>query len=177
MRKRIAIIGQSKGALSDSVMSKVYEIGKHLAKEKCVVMSGGCRGYPHEAIRGCFDNDGITFAVSPARDQAEHTKKYEFPIDSFSTVAYTGSGIPKRNYELVNQADAVIMVAGKIGTLNEFTVAFSKKKPVAVLGDSGGVSSMVAEIEKVCSHPGEGNTIIFEKEPEQLVKKLLGKLK
>ena len=48
-------------------------------------------------------------------------------------IMYTGSGYSGRNLQLTRTSDAVIVGCGRIGTLNEFTIAFEDNKPIGVL--------------------------------------------
>ena len=61
-------------------------------------------------------------------------------MDYHDLIIYTGFDYSGRNLLLVRSADAVIEVCGRIGTLNEFTIAFEDQKPVGVLEHCGGTS-------------------------------------
>jgi len=144
----IAVIGQSKGNLNDDVLAKARRIGEHIAANKARLLFGGCMGYPYEAAKGA----GNAVAISPASSVEEHKNKYGFPDDV--EIELTGAGIPGRNLLLVEKADRVIMIGGKIGTLNEFTLAYHLNRPIAVLEESGGVAALVRDIDRKCSKPG-----------------------
>ena len=74
---------------------------------------------------------------------------------------------------VVKEADAVIMISGQIGTLNEFTIAFYAKKPIGVLTGSGGITEIVKQIAEYCDTVGEKDKIIYDPAPKELVEKLL----
>jgi predicted Rossmann-fold nucleotide-binding protein len=59
---------------------------------------------------------------------------------------YTG-----RNLLLVRSSDAVVMVGGRIGTLNEMTIAIEERKPLGVLLGSGGMTEEVEHVLKALS--------------------------
>jgi len=86
-------------------------------------------------------------------------------------VVYTGFEYGGRNLLLTRSSDAVIVVCGRVGTLNEFTVAFEDQKPIGVLEGSGGTADMVRDI-LLKSHRGMGK-VVFAKDPETLVSRLL----
>lgn len=129
-------------------------------------------GYPYEAAKGAFENNGKVIAISPAKNKEEHLNEYKFPKNNFTEINYTGLGIPGRNLPLVVNSDAVVVISGQIGTLNEFTIAFYHKKPIGILEGSGGITKIVDEIAKICNRVGEKDKIIFERESAILVQKL-----
>ena len=174
---KIAICGQSLPPFDNSILKKSYEIGKQIALNKHDLRFGGCWGYPYEAAKGAFENKGKVVAVSPAKDMEEHVHKYNFPNKNFSEIEYTGLGIPGRNIPLVANSDAIIIISGQIGTLNEFTIAFHQKKPIGILKESGGItnSDIIKNIAEICNKVGEKDNIVYEKEPKKLIKKLTGK--
>ena len=169
---KIAICGSSLAPFDKSVLGKSYEIGKEISINNHVLRFGGCWGYPYEAARGAFESNGKVHAISPAKNRDEHTLQYKFPIRNFTEIKYTGLGIPGRNMPLVIGSDAVIIISGQIGTLNEFTIAFYNSKPIGILKGSGGITSIVKEIADVCNKSGEKDNIAYEKEPKKLVNKL-----
>lgn len=171
---KIAVCGASLPPFDKEIVKKAYEIGKEIAINKHTLRFGGCWGYPYEAAKGAFENNGKVFAISPAKSKEEHINKYKFPYDNFTEIEYTGLGIPGRNIPLVINSDAVIIISGQIGTLNEFTIAFHLKKPIGVLKDSGGITNsyIIKKIAEICNKVGEKDKIVYEKEPKSLIKKL-----
>ena len=177
MKPKIAVIGQSIEPLKKDVMKKARELGKLLAQQRCILFTGGSTGYPYEAVKGCFEDEGETVGLSPAINEEHHKEEYGFPVERFTRLEFTGKGIPERNYDLIDKADAVIMIGGKIGTLNEFTLAFHKKKVIGVLEGSGGIANMIQEIATVCDNSDEKENIIYSSSPEEIITKVLEKLK
>ena len=176
-KTKVAVIGQSKGALKNDVLKKANDVGKHLAEKHCVLYTGGSTGYPYEAVKGCSEAGGEAIGISPAINEEHHIEEYGFPVEGFTQLEYTGKGIPERNFDLISKADAVILIGGKIGSLNEFTLAFHKGSVIGVLMDSGGVANMIQEVATVCSNGDEKENIIYSASPEELVEQVLGKIK
>ena len=110
---KIAICG-SNDASDAEVVKKAFEIGKELANNNVLVLTGAGNGYPYETAKGAFSNDGKVFGVSPAQDEDEHVDEYNFPIDAFTKIEYTDLGIPGMNFPLVEEADAIIIISGQI---------------------------------------------------------------
>ena len=74
---------------------------------------------------------------------------------------------------LVENADAVIIIGGKIGTLNEFTIAFVKGKKIGILSGSGGVVELIPKIAAVCDKRGEGKNIFYSESANELIRKIV----
>lgn len=171
---KIAVCGASLPPFDNGILKKAYEIGRELAQNNHVLRFGGCWGHPYEAAKGAFESKGKVIAISPAKSKEEHINEYKFPHDNFTEIQYTGLGVPGRNLPLVSGSDAIIIISGQIGTLNEFTIAFHLKKPIGVLKNSGGItnSDILEKIAEICNKVGEKDKIVYGKEPKMLVKKL-----
>jgi hypothetical protein len=72
---------------------------------------------------------------------------------------------------LTRSSDAIIVICGRIGTLNEFTIAFEDKKPIGVLVKSGGTADMIKSIVKK-GRRGPGK-IVYDSDPKTLVFKVV----
>lgn len=173
---KIAVCGSSKNS-DKEISRRAFEIGKELAKNHVLVLTGAGNGYPHEAAKGAFSVDGDVFGISPAKDEEEHKQKYGFPIDCFTGMEYTNMGIPGRNFPLIEKADGIILVSGQIGSLNEFTIAFHYSKPIGILSNSGGITAMLKEIAEICDKNGEKGKVVYSEKPKELVNLVLDKLK
>lgn len=169
---KIAVCGSGKGN-DKKLLEQAKQIGKEIAKNKAVIYTGGCWGYPYAAAKAAFQLKGKTVAVSPAKDLEEHKSRYNFPSDIFSEYIFTGLGIPERNYILTKKVDAVIIIDGRIGTLNEFTVAFHEGKIIGVLKGSKGITDLIPKIAEVCNKIGEKEKIIYGEYPKKLVRNII----
>jgi len=72
---------------------------------------------------------------------------------------------------MTRSSDGVIVICGRIGTLNEFTIAFEDDKPIGVLEGTGGTADMIREIVKR-GRRGSGK-IVYDRNPKRLVAKLM----
>jgi hypothetical protein len=118
---------------------------------------------------------GFSVGFSPASSEAAHIKTYKLPIDNFDIIIYTGFDYSGRNLLMTNAADGVIIICGRMGTLNEFTTAFEDQKPIAVLEGSGGVAD---KLKLVATGPHRGvKKIIYERNPRKLVRRLIEAIK
>ena len=94
------------------------------------------------------------------------------PTDVFDLIVYTGFDYSGRNLLMTRAADGIIVVSGRMGTLNEFTIAFEDKKPIGILEGSGGTADRIDDLIKGPQRAIK-RKIIFEKDPKRLVEKLI----
>jgi uncharacterized protein (TIGR00725 family) len=90
-------------------------------------------------------------------------------------IIYTGADYSGRNLILTRSADAVIEICGRVGTLNEFTIAFEDQKPIGILLGTGGITQEIDDILRVSKRGRKG--IVFDTDPARLVKSLIKMLK
>jgi uncharacterized protein (TIGR00725 family) len=155
---------------------KAFEVGRQIVLQDGIVVTGATTGAPYEAARGAKDAGGMSIGISPAASYAAHVKSYKLPTDSFDFIIYTGFDYSGRNLILTKAADAVVIICGGFGTLNEFTIALEDDKPIGVLTHSCGVSDEVyGLLQKVNDphHHGAGK-LVFSDDPEDLIRKLKG---
>lgn len=154
---------------------KARELGRQIIKQGAVFVNGATTGYPYLAALGAKEAGGMTIGFSPAMSYKEHTKKYRLPSEGLDLIVYTGFGYAGRNIFLVRSSDAVVHIAGRIGTLNEFTSAFEDRKVIGVLLGTGGTSSLIDYIVEIANRgPGK---IVYDDDPESLIKKVISLLK
>jgi len=174
MKTKIGVMGSAQGptmSRNDTVM-KAQELGKWIAKTECILVNGACPGLPNEAAIGAKENGGFVLGVSPAFSEKEHVETYKSPENAYDLILYTGMGLMERDILNIRSSDAVILVGGGVGTLNEFTVAYDEGKIVGVLVGTGGISDKIPEVLEMC-HREMGDRIIFDKDPRKLVEKIV----
>ena len=172
---KIAVCG-SNNASDEEIAKKAFEIGKEIANNNSLLLTGAGNGFPYEAAKGAFSNNGRVFGVSPAKNEEEHINTYNFPNDSFTKIEYTNLGIPGRNLLLVKEADAIIIINGQIGSFNEFTIAFNDAKIIGILENSGGITDIIDKIAEICDKKGEKENIVYSSEPKELIALIINKL-
>lgn len=145
--------------------------GREIAKRGHITLTGATIGLPYRAACAAKAEGGISIGFSPAASRLAHVKKYKLPLDNFDAILYTGFEYTGRNLLLVRSSDAVVMVGGRIGTLNELTIAIEERKPVGVLLGSGGMTDEVERVLKAAKRLRTG--IIFSHDPVQLVDELI----
>jgi uncharacterized protein (TIGR00725 family) len=156
-------------------VEKAMEIGRLVAEHDMVLVTGATTGIPYWAAKGAKDAGGIVIGLSPAVSRIAHIKSYRLPTDYHDLIIYTGFDYSGRNLLLTRSADAIITIYGRVGTLNEFTIAFEDKKPQGVLTGTGGESDELEHILKI-AHRGMGK-VIFDPDPKSLIEKVVAMVK
>jgi len=180
MKVKIGVIGSASGPTLEMKKSSemAREVGKWIAKTDCILVNGACPGLPNEAAIACRKEGGFVLGVSPAFSQKEHEENYKSPDMAYDIILFTGMGFMERDIVNIRSADAVIVLGGGIGTLNEFTVAFEEGKTVGVLKGTGGISDHLEEIVKMCDrHEDFEQLVISSEDPRRLVEDTLLRVK
>jgi len=175
-RLKIAVSGAAQISHCAKGVEKLSkEVGREIARQKCILITGATSGVPYFAAKGCKEVDGFSVGFSPATSEAAHVKTYKLPTDAFDIIIYTGFDYTGRNLIMTNAADGVIIICGRMGTLNEFTTAFEDQKPIGVLEGSGGTAD---KIRIIATGPYRGvRKVVYDRNPEKLVRKLITLIK
>lgn len=176
MSYKIAVSG---AALIDHCCQDIKElskeIGREIARQKCVLITGATTGVPYYAALGFKEKGGLSIGFSPAISERAHLRAYKLPVDVFDTIVYTGADYVGRNVIMTKSADGVIIACGRMGTLHEFATAFEIQKPIGILEGTGGTAD---KIRQIAIGPYRGvKKIIYERNPQVLVKKLIEMIK
>jgi len=176
MNYKIAVSGAARISHCCKMIEETSkEVGREIARQKCVLVTGATTGVPYFAALGCQEEGGFSVGFSPAISEAAHLKTYKLPVDSFDVMIYTGADYTGRNVIMTKAADAVIIICGRMGTLHEFVTAFEIKKLIGVLEGTGGTADKIRQIA-IGPHRGV-KKIIYEKDPQKLVKKIIAQIK
>lgn len=173
---KICVSGAAEtGHCDPEAVNQAEEIGREIARRGYVLVTGATTGIGYWAAKGAKEEGGMVIGFSPAASKAAHIRSYRLPLDYHDVVIYTGFQYSGRNLILIRSSDAIITICGRMGTLNEFTIAFEDDKPVGVLEGTGGAADMVRGIiEK--SHRGPGK-VVFSKKPFDVLDKLVKVIK
>lgn len=176
MKYKICVSGAAETEhCGQGALELARQMGREIVHHNGVILTGATTGIPHFAARGAKEAGGISIGLSPAATEKAHVKTYHLPTDYFDLIIYTGFDYSGRNLLLTRSADAVILICGRMGTLNEFTIAFEDKKPIGILEGTGGTADMVKEIIKK-SYRGHGK-IVYDSNPKRLLEKILKLIK
>lgn len=175
MNYSICISGAASGKTVTSSRSLAERVGVAVAKSGHITTTGATVGLPFYAAKAAHEAGGVSIGFSPASSTKEHLYKYRLPIGVFTFINYTGMNYVGRDIYLVQSSDAVITVGGRVGSLHEFTTALESNMPCGVLLGSGGTADFIPELLQKLETPHK-NLVIFDDNPERLVKKVVAKL-
>ena len=172
LKFKICISGSAETThCAPGTVEKAETLGRLIAEHGYVLVTGATTGAPYWAAKGAKEAGGMVIGISPASTKIQHVKSYHLPTDYHDLIIYTGFGYSGRNLLLTRAADAIITVAGRIGTLNEFTDAFEDGKPQGVLSGTGGNADLLPKILEE-AHRGMGK-VVFEGDPATLLDKVV----
>ncbi|MEN2995101.1 MAG: TIGR00725 family protein [Thermodesulfovibrio sp.] len=121
--KIIGVIGA--GEAEKELLDLAEEVGRLLAKEKVIVVTGGLGGVMEAACKGAYYEGGITLGILPTDKKEDANPYVKIPIP-------TGMG-EMRNSLIVRASDALIAIGGGYGTLSEIALALKTGKKVVGL--------------------------------------------
>lgn len=172
MKYKICVSGAAEtGHCAPNALELAKEIGREIVRQDGILVTGATTGTPYWSAIGAKEEGGISIGLSPAVSEKEHANVYKLPTDYFDLIIYTGFNYAGRNLLLTRSSDAVIVVCGRMGTLNEFTIAFEDQKPIGVLQGTGGTADIIEELV-VKLHRGPGK-IVYDTDPKTLVRKVI----
>jgi hypothetical protein len=180
---KIGVYGSAAGSIPNEVKRSAKEIGRQIARRECTLVTGGCPGLPYDAVLGAHELGGRCIGYSPATDLEAHTNLYKFPVSGFSEFVFVPKDVPKeyvdvnnttvckkyRNVASVAAIDAAIIIGGRIGTMNEFTLAYDFQKNIGILKGSGGITKEAIKILLRDIDKPSASKIIYDVSPISLV--------
>ena len=150
---------------------KAKEVGREIAIQGGIIVTGATTGFPMYAAMGAKDECGFSVGFSPAANEREHVGTYKLPREFMDVIVYTGFGYAGRDLLLVRAADAIVIGCGRIGTINEFAVAFEDRRPIGVLEGSWHTDEELRQIIDQAHRPN--SKIVFSPDPKVIVEKLI----
>ncbi len=178
---KIGVYGSATGEMPDIVSNKAREIGREIARREHELITGACPGFPYDAVLGANEVGGLVTGFSPGISLEDHIGRFRFPSEGFSSFVFIpsdfsykdsrGSCLKLRNVFSVTASDAVVIIGGRWGTVNEFSIAYELGRDIAVLAGSGGFAELVDKMVKYFDKPSSSR-IIYSEEPIRLVHSL-----
>ncbi len=163
--------------LGGEVYEIAKEVGRQIAMQGAVMVSGATTGFPYWAAAGCKEQCGISVGFSPAANPKEHAEVYRLPLEYMDIITYTGFGYNGRDLLFVRSCDALVVGPGRIGTYIEFAIAYEDQTPLGVLVSDKAwqTDEIIQSIIKTSHRPNK--KVVFDDNPERLVAKLLALVK
>ncbi len=169
---QICVSGAAKGESVEKGAELAEKVGAAIARAGHSLMTGATSGLPDHAAGGYKSAGGkMSLGLSPAATKVEHLMKYRLPIKNYDAILYTGLHYGGRDALLINSADAVVTIGGRLGTLHEFTIAAETHTPIGILESAGGISAQIETLLKLLPN-ADPELVIFEEDPDKLIAKL-----
>jgi uncharacterized protein (TIGR00725 family) len=119
----VAVVGPAQATAAEATTAEA--VGRALADQGAVVLTGGHGGVMAAACRGAAEAGGVNVGILPGTDRREANQWVGVALA-------TGLG-ELRNGLIVRAADVVIAVGGAYGTLSEVALALKTGVPVVGL--------------------------------------------
>jgi uncharacterized protein (TIGR00725 family) len=168
MKLQIGVMGSAGGVITDGEIALAKRLGQSIARRGALIVTGACPGLPHAAVLGAHEAGGDSLGVSPAHSPEEHVELYESPLEPYTAMCFTGSGLMGREVHNIHSSDFVIFIGGRSGTLGEFCIAYDEGKLIGIVSKSGGLSDNFDGIAALFNK-ATGATLIDDEDPERLV--------
>lgn len=120
----VAVVGPADGARTGD-LATAAAVGRLLAEQGAVLLTGGHHGVMQAAARGARDAGGVSIGLMPGPDRAGGAPEHTFLLP-------TGLG-ELRNGIIVRAADAVVAVGCSWGTLSEIALARRTSVPLVLV--------------------------------------------
>lgn len=172
----------------DNVLKEIArKTGQLLAKSDHKVLTGACPGVTYEVATGAYEAGGTVIGYSPAINLEEHSSRNQDPSDYFSQIIFLldtfeykdnlQACYKYRNIRTAMACDAAIIINGRMGTMNEFTLAYDFGKTIAVLEGTGGIADRIRDFLTGLETVKKDVPVIFGKDPAELINVLTLSLK
>jgi hypothetical protein len=170
---KFGVMGSASGPQIEvtTARDKSRELGREIARRGHILINGACPGLPNDALEGAQEAGGFTIGISPAFSEYQHVNEYQSP-HTHDLILYTGMGFMERDVINIRSVDAIVILAGGVGTLNEFTIAYDEGRPIGVLTGTGGISDHIEHIVvELCRREMPPN-LVMDDDPKRLIEKL-----
>lgn len=169
---QICVSGAAKGENVAEARQLAEELGKAIAKMGHTLLTGATTGLPEYAAIAYSKAGGhMNMGISPAATKVEHVLKYRLPTECYDAILYSGLHYVGRDALLINSADGVVSVGGRLGSLHEFTIALETDTPIGFLIGSGGISVQIPTLLENLPNANP-KLVLSDSDPALLVEKL-----
>ncbi len=172
LKYKFSVSGASEtGHCGITALETAKELGREIVRQGAVIVTGATTGFPLWSAMGAKEEGGVSLGISPAMSEKDHVENYGLPVDYLDLIIYTGAGYSGRNLLLTRSSDAVFVGCGRVGTINEFSVAFEDHKPIGVLVGEWETDEVIKDIMEKGHRPNE--LVVFDSDPKRLVAKVI----
>jgi uncharacterized protein (TIGR00725 family) len=168
MKLKIGVMGSAAEPSSPQTATAAVALAKAIAARDAIFLTGATTGLIHLIGKTAREAGAFHLGISPGESEREHIEVFGLPTDACDAIVYTGFGLKGRNVVLVRSCDVVVFIAGAIGSLNEFTIAYDEGKVIGCLTGTGGVADEAKQIVERLHKPSKAQ-IVYDSDPKMLV--------
>jgi hypothetical protein len=172
MKLKIGVMGSADEAGTTTIEETAISLGQAIGTRDLILLSGATTGVIHLVGKIARDAGAFHIGISPAENEREHVERFQLPTDACDAIVYTGFGLKGRNVVLVRTSDIVVFIAGSIGSLNEFTIAYDEGKIIGCLTGTGGVADEIKRIAETFPKKTKAR-IVHDDDPTKLIERCL----
>lgn len=152
---RLAVVGSSeKTGYSKKTATLVTHLARRVSSLNIDYATGASDGLSHIFVRTVKSLNPHVRVVgfSHAKDMKSHEGDFA-PSDSYDRLIFTGKGLAGRSIDLIENADAVLVLGGGSGTLLEILIAYKDSKKTFVVQGTKGVADNLKRILRMLRVP------------------------
>src|SRR5713226_4769026 len=172
MKIKIGVMGSAEEHPPAELREQAVALGRSIAARDAILLTGATTGLVYTAGKAAHDAGALHIGISPAHDEHEHVERFNLPTDACDAIIYTGFGLKGRNVVLVRSCDVVLFIAGSIGSLNEFTIAYDEGKIIGCLIGTGGVADEAKRLTLTFQKETKSR-VFFDADPANLIDECL----
>lgn len=169
---KIAIFGSAVNVKDKKTKNICNEIAKTLVEQRATILTGVGIGIPHLIVEEAHKAGGRCIGYSPATDEKNHQLQSDnADLAAYNTVHFI-QGFTRRSIAMIEEADAVIVIGGRMGTLSEYSIAYEENKPIGVLTSVQGIGKHLQKITTMTKKHRK-TPIYFDNDAQRLVRRLV----
>jgi len=176
MKIKIGVMGSAGQSATPSINETTRALGQAIAARDLVLFTGATTGVIYLVGTAARDAGAFHIGISPGENERDHVERFQLPADACDAIVYTGFGLKGRNVVLVRSCDVVVFIAGSIGSLNEFTIAYDEGKIIGCLTGTGGVADEIEHIAETLSKKTKAR-IVYDDDPAKLIDACLAEVR
>jgi len=175
MKIKVGVMGSAEENAPAKLREKAGALGRAIAERDVILLTGATTGLVYTVGRAAHDAGALHIGISPAHDEREHAERFNLPTGACDAIIYTGFGLKGRNVVLVRSCEVVLFIAGSIGSLNEFTIAYDEAKVIGCLVGTGGVADEAEHLIESFQKPTKAS-VFYDDDPVKLLEACLASL-
>ena len=175
MKIKVGVMGSAEENAPTKLHEKAAALGRAIAERGVILLTGATTGLVYTVGRAAHDAGALHIGISPAHDEREHAERFNLPTGACDAIIYTGFGLKGRNVVLVRSCEVVLFIAGSIGSLNEFTIAYDEAKVIGCLVGTGGVADEAEHLIESFQKPTKAS-VFYDDDPVKLLEACLASL-